>query len=965
MSIMRSLGRTWRAWIILALVVAGAGALVFPVQAPGPPQAQERADPKAGWQALAEQGAYSEAVDQLKTLLARPQATTREKTLLYHALGYVLLYARRPGEAAQSLEAARDWALTRSLSSEAASYEAEMAIQSTLAKAVELKNAGDLAGSNARFEEAERLARAAGSLPYELKIVSDWSLNYLRSEDGRGRMEALAFRALALADSLAFRHEAAAVAGKLGTHYILTRDYSRALSCFLTALDKTSGEREASARILPLNNIAVIYSALGDPVRAQAYLREAVSLIPQDARGDTEFSLLINLGHSFDGLAARLHSDIYSERALECYDAYLEFARTRPGARHRPEAMAGKARVLICLGRLDEARALLPAALEEARRTEGALPTAGAILCLLGDLSLRAGSVPEAERSCEEVRALAERTGDSLLKESAAYGLGRVAEARGELDRAAALYDQALRVAGEGFSGIVSDIQRAAFIGRNREAFQALVRLYLRLAKTRDRGVYAREIFRLSEYYRGRSYLEFQARQEAAGPGPAPPNGEEAALARERLDILRSLSQGGPVPEARRRMEDRVIEIDDMLDAAVFDRRRDPNGAARSPKPVPLEVLQSCIPDDHTAVLEYLMGETGSVLFCVRRGALDLIELPPARELEGAVTGFLSFLEDPSLAAEKGLPAARRLYRILLEPAERSLGGGVDRLVIVPDGVLFRLPFEALSLPAAGGAGPVYLGDRFVVSYAPAASALVSAAGEAKGSPAYPKDALVFGVWSYPKPAAVGSGALLRSPGAVLDDLYGRRGFEALSLPYVRDELEDLRKRLPPDRVDSFVGAAATEHALKSLDLGLYRLIHLACHAFSDESYPLRSAFRLAPGKREDEDGYLQVSEMYDLKTKADLVVLSSCQTGRGAVVTNEGNLGLPRVFFYMGARSVLSTLWPVDDRAAALFMKGFYDAYFRGLGKAESLRAAKRAMARTKYAHPYYWASYVLTGGF
>jgi CHAT domain-containing protein len=104
---------------------------------------------------------------------------------------------------------------------------------------------------------------------------------------------------------------------------------------------------------------------------------------------------------------------------------------------------------------------------------------------------------------------------------------------------------------------------------------------------------------------------------------------------------------------------------------------------------------------------------------------------------------------------------------------------------------------------------------------------------------------------------------------------------------------------------------------------------------------------------------------MYVLRTNADLVVLSSCQTGRGTIVTNEGNLGLPRVFFYMGARSVLSTLWQVNDRAAALFMKSFYDGYFRGLGKAEALQAAKRAMMRTRFAHPVYWASFVLTGGF
>jgi len=109
----------------------------------------------------------------------------------------------------------------------------------------------------------------------------------------------------------------------------------------------------------------------------------------------------------------------------------------------------------------------------------------------------------------------------------------------------------------------------------------------------------------------------------------------------------------------------------------------------------------------------------------------------------------------------------------------------------------------------------------------------------------------------------------------------------------------------------------------------------------------------------------LQVSEMYNMRTNADLVVLSACQTGRGTIVMNEGNLGLPRVFFYMGARSVLSSLWPINDKSGAVFIRNFYDAYFRGEGKAEALRTAKKAMGETRFAHPFFWASYVLTGGF
>jgi CHAT domain-containing protein len=185
------------------------------------------------------------------------------------------------------------------------------------------------------------------------------------------------------------------------------------------------------------------------------------------------------------------------------------------------------------------------------------------------------------------------------------------------------------------------------------------------------------------------------------------------------------------------------------------------------------------------------------------------------------------------------------------------------------------------------------------------------------------------------------------------------------SLPYVEEEVADLERRFRPADIDSFRGPAATESAVKSLDLRAYRLIHLACHAFSDDSFPMRSALVLSPEAEEREDGYLQVSEIYGLRTNADLIVLSACQTGRGKVVMNEGNLGLPRVFFYAGARSVLSTLWPVNDKSSATFMRHFYDAYFRGEGKAAALRTAKKAMRNSRFSHPFFWAGYVLTGEF
>jgi CHAT domain-containing protein len=428
---------------------------------------------------------------------------------------------------------------------------------------------------------------------------------------------------------------------------------------------------------------------------------------------------------------------------------------------------------------------------------------------------------------------------------------------------------------------------------------------------------------------------------------------------------LRQLSRDAIAgPLTRPEIEDlqsKVRHIDDTLDAAVFEKQFRDGAPAALAHPISLRALQDSVLPDRTALVEYFLGDERSFLMCVARGVYRLIELPSARTIEDSLAAYLSFLQDPAIAAGKGLPAARRLYEELLRPAVDVLPGDVDRLVIVPDGVLFRLPFETLAVETSQPSPAAYLNDRYLISYAPSASVLAYL----KQAPIrpYPKEALAFGISAYGQPGRGPQAEDMASAAAVLNDLYHRSGFVLGPTPYARTEIDDLVRRVTPERVDAYFGDKATEAAFKRLDLGAYRLIHLACHAFSDAQHPLRSALVLAAGGDAEEDGFLQVSEMLPMRTHADLVVLSACQTGTGKIVRNEGILGLPRIFFYMGARSVVSTLWPIQDKAGALFMSYFYDSYLHGTGKAGSLQAAKRRMAGTKYAHPYYWASYTLTG--
>jgi CHAT domain-containing protein len=167
----------------------------------------------------------------------------------------------------------------------------------------------------------------------------------------------------------------------------------------------------------------------------------------------------------------------------------------------------------------------------------------------------------------------------------------------------------------------------------------------------------------------------------------------------------------------------------------------------------------------------------------------------------------------------------------------------------------------------------------------------------------------------------------------------------------------------PKGKQEVLTGRAANEDAFKALPLEDFRIIHFACHGLLDENHPLRSALVLSHNAEDKNDGLLQMREVYSLKTQADLVVLSACQTAGGALEQREGPMGITRAFFFSGAKAVLSTLWPVSDRAAAYLMREFYGNYLQGQSLDEALRAAKIKMLRTAWAHPYYWAALMLHG--
>src|SRR5206468_12078482 len=120
-------------------------------------------------------------------------------------------------------------------------------------------------------------------------------------------------------------------------------------------------------------------------------------------------------------------------------------------------------------------------------------------------------------------------------------------------------------------------------------------------------------------------------------------------------------------------------------------------------------------------------------------------------------------------------------------------------------------------------------------------------------------------------------------------------------------------------------GSSATKSAFKRTDLPQYRLIHLAVHGFASTAHPDRAALVLLSDPSVGEDGFLQASEIVQLRLNADLVILSACDTAVGPVQGEEGIATLSRAFLLAGARNVVSTLWSVDDTFSTFLMQQFY----------------------------------------
>jgi CHAT domain-containing protein len=329
------------------------------------------------------------------------------------------------------------------------------------------------------------------------------------------------------------------------------------------------------------------------------------------------------------------------------------------------------------------------------------------------------------------------------------------------------------------------------------------------------------------------------------------------------------------------------------------------------------------------ALLEYVVDDPSSYCLVITRTSIRIVKLPAKETLSPLVVAYLDKLK----AKERADDEARHLYGVLLG----ALPGleGAKQFIIVRDGQLHLVPFDALVEPSGR-----YVVESRTVVYAPSATSffLLRSAAKRKSS--------AQGV------LAVG-GVPYQQSGTGLGDL-----------PSSRDEAVGAAAALPNPSNTLLLGKEATETAFKkSVN---HRVIHLAVHAIANNTSPDRAALVLLSDPQHGEDGSLYPSEIVQLPLDADLVVLSACDTAVGPIEGEEGISTLARAFLLAGTRTVVSTLWTIDDDSTLYLMKVFYAELARKKSVPEALRVAKRSMLNKfgpSKAVPYYWAGLTVEG--
>jgi CHAT domain-containing protein/tetratricopeptide (TPR) repeat protein len=774
------------------------------------------------------------------------------------------------------------------------------------------------------FKKAEDYYRRTIEARRELgdKRGAAWALNSLGSiADMQGRYR----------DALSYEHEAIAIYNELG--------------------DRSGvGEVEYS--------IGSVYFYLGNYSEALKHYEKAFAVA-------TETNDQRALGRVVSGMGSAYSSAGRIDLAEGLYKKCLEMARASKEETDIVWALNNLASLYIQRGERAAARRCLDEALGVIPR-EGQDYVRARTLYLL---SMTGGSGASSIADLERALSLAEGSGIEELKWKCLSDLGELYLAEGDTAKSYSLQHRAIlsveslrRLAG-------SDELRRTFLQPAILPYERIVSLILARS---GRATDVKEAFSYTE--RCRAQILASLLREAMDRAGDRSGGRLLDREREmlsRLTFYQARLQDGTITPAERDGFLKKIEGLEMrfVNLSIQLEQGDKGYASvLYPKVEQPDELLSTLSSDER-VLSYFLGERRSYVFSARNGELSVHELPSKTVIEQRVDCFLNILQQladapkgDSAGASAAMPrqvfdsASNELFDLLLGPVAKLLEDG-ERLVIIPDGLINRLPFALLER------GGRYLVQDHDVSYAPSLRTL-RYLRERSGIRMRSKRAPEYGI------IAIGASGESASGSKAGGRVYPFTDIPIEPLVHAAEEARSVAAIFKRSLV--LAGKGAGESAFKGSPLDDAGIIHIAAHAYIDNDDLRRSFIVLNPDQgfqdtlvNPAEDGLLQWQEISALKLNTALVTLSACRSAGGVLSYGEGISGLTQAFLYAGGGCVVAAQLDLSDELTGAMMIEYYRNVAKGLGAAAALSAAQRAVlaAGGALANPAVWGAFVAIG--
>jgi len=786
--------------------------------------------------------------------------------------------------------------------------------------------------------------------------------------------------------------------------------YQRALQFYDQALALRERYRATAGEGETLKNIARIFAQLGRYHKALELSRKALMLQEKVLDYGGQGMTLINMAEASE------HWGRY-QKALELYEKALEITKRTGDIQKRGATLNHIGRVYQSMGQYQMALTRFRAGLkifgDIGISTRWPKDLIGNLYLDMGDIDsgrpfiMEAGyasslgrlyltqlEYEQAKDFFGKLLGSADKNRDVKDLLVAYTGLGTAYEGMGNDPKAAEYFQKAVEFVEELRSSSPRD-QREKFFdlrvnGFYRTApYEGLARVLTKL----NRHI---EALKASEQTKARVFAERMSRfPEAEGTDvPAKILRKDSEL----TDMLSALKQNRQKAYEKGNKEliaslaPQIQELEDKFQAHVKMLRNKYPLFAATKYPEPMDLAQTAVKEDEW-ILSYDVTDSGVIVYLTKGKQLVKALFKPVKrkDLDELVRTFREPLEVKTgkLLKKKlttfDFTSGKKLFDLLLSDVLPDLPAGTP-VIVVPDDSLGVIPFEMLVLNDGGKietdkkipyvTGAQFFGDRNPVSYYQSITALTLA--RTLGKQKKPGTRLLVmadPVFKMGDKRSQKSRRLTRVAGvedrlyqelmaAVQDGKFGGLSFGRLPLT---GKLADDLGKLFPGGSDTFQGVDASKQVfLKKIAprLNLYADIVFATHGYFGKDLPgimepVLVLTLVPPGT----DGYLRLSEVMGLDTNANVVALTACRTGMGRRISGEGVMGMGRAFQYAGAKSVLMSLWNVEQKASVTLVEGFFKRLKAGKTKLQALKLARAQIRQEGYDHPFFWAPFILVG--